>query len=81
MESAGVTQEAKQKVSLVVFYFVIYRWSLNGPFYIPACKGAAKVMYTATQAFGCKAYLDAQKKSCICVEAHERKEELWTLFV
>jgi hypothetical protein len=40
-----------------------------------ACKGAAKLMYTATQAFGCKAYQNAQKKACRCVGMSH--QDLW----
>lgn len=32
----------------------------------PACKGAAKILFTGTLTFGCKAYLDAQQKACFC---------------
>lgn len=35
-------------------------------FFFLACKGAAKVLYTGTLTFGCKAYLDAQSKACFC---------------
>ncbi|EFX86064.1 phospholipase-like protein A2, group [Daphnia pulex] len=41
-----------------------HEWTVNE---LKACKGAAKLMYTATQAFGCKAYQNAQKKACRCV--------------
>lgn len=31
-------------------------------------------MYTATQAFGCKAYQDSQEKACVCVKGVNRQE-------
>lgn len=47
------------------------QWTVNE---LKACKVAAKLMYTATQAFGCKAYQDAQKKSCHCVAMIDHQE-------
>ena len=41
-----------------------------------ACKAAAKIMFTGTQALGCKAYLDAQELACHCVPENSSKLEL-----
>ncbi|XP_013794546.1 group XIIA secretory phospholipase A2-like [Limulus polyphemus] len=38
---------------------------------LKGCKGAAKLFYLATVGLGCKAYLDSQKKACICIYRNE----------
>nr|AWU67136.1 putative phospholipase A2 [Crangon crangon] len=35
---------------------------------LKACKGGAKLLYTATMALGCASYKDAQHNACVCVE-------------
>lgn len=45
----------------------------------PACKGAAKVLFTGTLTLGCKAYMDAQKEACYCgISPKEKKRYKYT---
>lgn len=49
----------------------IYKDTMN-EILLKKCKGAAKLMFTGTTAFGCKSYKDAQSKACLCkAKKHE----------
>lgn len=64
----------KLKVSLFSFYSAEIVHLFINKFIV--CKGAAKLMYTAVQAFGCKAYQDSQTKHCVCRINDENHTEL-----
>lgn len=40
--------------------------AVGGDIVVTGCKGAAKMLFTATLTLGCRSYLDAQAKSCYC---------------
>lgn len=40
---------------------------------IKKCKGGSKLLYTATMAFGCTSFRDAQHNACICVDSKDRR--------
>ncbi|XP_014241589.1 group XIIA secretory phospholipase A2 [Cimex lectularius] len=40
---------------------------------LKACKGAAKVLFTATQSIGCKFFKDAQSAACYCPTPKKKK--------
>ncbi|XP_045476191.1 group XIIA secretory phospholipase A2 isoform X2 [Harmonia axyridis] len=55
-------------------YCESYTHTIGGISTVKACKGAAKMLYTGTLTFGCKSYLDAQKKACFCPAPYGWKE-------
>lgn len=46
---------------------------------LKACKGGAKLLYTATLALGCTSYKDAQEQACICVDKNDIPETRYEL--
>lgn len=40
--------------------------AVGGDIVVSGCKGAAKMLFTATLTLGCKSYRDAQAKACYC---------------
>ncbi|KAL3274343.1 hypothetical protein HHI36_015741 [Cryptolaemus montrouzieri] len=52
-----------------------YTHSIGGMSTVSACKGAAKMLFTGTLTFGCKAYLDAQKEACFCPPSYGWKDK------